>query len=131
MVAPRGMEKLHTFGEIPIFSVQICIFKGIAALLEDSVKALIMPGRFFLKKIKGFSLPIRKIRIPYSIIMQKSASIIVPAIPNMDIMDSTPVSVTRIKIELNAASGINLAIIVVTVRKSSLHASNRSLIILE
>ena len=37
MVAPRGMEKFATFGEIPSFSVQMRRFVGMAAELEENV----------------------------------------------------------------------------------------------
>lgn len=47
-VDPRGMEKLLTFGEMPSFSVQHFIFMGIAAELDDSIKLVIIPSRYFL-----------------------------------------------------------------------------------
>ena len=34
MVAPSGIEKLQTFGDIPSFSVQVLMFTGMAAELE-------------------------------------------------------------------------------------------------
>ena len=63
-VAPSGMEKLHTFGEMPSLSVQVLKFTGMAAELEARVKLVSMPSRFFRKNVTGLSRAITAISRP-------------------------------------------------------------------
>ena len=63
-VAPRGIEKLHTLGEIPNLSVQVLMLVGIAAELEESVKLVSIPSRFLRKKVNGLSRPSKRMKRP-------------------------------------------------------------------
>lgn len=56
MVAPRGIEKEYSFGEILSRLSQISIVKGIAALLDERAKAFNQAGMAFLRKSKGLVL---------------------------------------------------------------------------
>jgi hypothetical protein len=57
MVAPRGIEKLASFGDIPSFFVQIFMFVGMAALLDDSARLVSIPSFAFAKNLKGLTRP--------------------------------------------------------------------------
>lgn len=61
MVAPSGMEKEYSFGDILSRLSQVSMVNGIAALLDERAKAFNQAGIAFLRKTKGLLFVIKRI----------------------------------------------------------------------
>ena len=79
-VAPSGMEKAHTFWEIPRFW-QDLMLNGMAAFEEARLKLVSIVGACFLIKIIGFTFSIKNTRRQYAQVITASPNRKVPKNP--------------------------------------------------
>lgn len=99
IVAPKGIEKLHTRLEIPIAFSHISKFVGIAALLELSENVVSIPGKFFLKNFIGLRCAITRIIKEYTNIINIIPTKNDPIRPSNTTNECKPVSVIITNIE--------------------------------
>ena len=123
-VAPSGMEKAHTFWEIPRFW-QDLMLNGMAAFEEARLKLVSIVGACFLIKIIGFTFNQKHqkaIRTGHNGKPKQKCS----KKPIMAKSISVPVSITRDVMEHRTASGMTFTIKVVIFKNSILQASKKS-----
>lgn len=106
--------------------MQILMLVGMAAELEDRVKLVSMPSRFFLKNVIGFKRPRIKTMRPYMSIMQNSAITSTPAYPKIETREALPMFSIITTTEQNTTRGIRREIIVVIVKNRLLQDSKNS-----